>query len=127
MAPVIPALNDQEIEDILAAAAKAGAQQAAYVLLRLPLEIKDLFREWLAARVPDRAAHVMSLIRTMRGGKDYDAKWQERMVGDGPYAEFIAQRFRLAKRKNRLETRNLDLDATRFARPEKAEAQLNLF
>src|SRR6476659_1584848 len=84
-APIIPALNDEEMESILAAAAEAGAVQAGYTLLRLPLEIKDLFREWLEAQVPDRAKHVMSLVRSMRGGKDYDSNWGTRMTGRGPY------------------------------------------
>jgi DNA repair photolyase len=91
-APVIPALNDGEMEAVLAAAAECGARTAGYVLLRLPLEIKDLFREWLDANEPGRARHVMSLIRQMRGGKDYDAQWSTRMKGTGPYAEMIAKR-----------------------------------
>jgi DNA repair photolyase len=83
-APVIPALNDSEIERLLAAAAQAGAREAAYVLLRLPLEIADLFREWLAAHSPDRARHVMSVLRSMRGGKDYESGFGTRMTGTGP-------------------------------------------
>jgi DNA repair photolyase len=95
-APMIPALNDHELEGILERAAEAGARQAGYVVLRLPLEIKDLFREWLEAHQPGRAAHVMSLIRSMRGGKDYDAEWGKRMKGTGVYADLIAKRFKLA-------------------------------
>jgi DNA repair photolyase len=95
-APMIPALNDHELENILERAHEAGARQAGYVVLRLPLEIKDLFREWLEAHQPGRAAHVMSLIRSMRGGKDYDAEWGKRMKGTGVYAELIAKRFKLA-------------------------------
>ena len=83
-APVIPGLNDHELEGVLQRAAEAGAFSAGYVVLRLPLEIKDLFREWLAANVPDRASRVMSLVRQMRGGKDYDAQWGQRMKGEGP-------------------------------------------
>jgi DNA repair photolyase len=91
-APVIPGLNDHELEGVLQRAAEAGAFSAGYVALRLPLEIKDLFREWLAANVPDRASRVMSLVRQMRGGRDYDAQWGQRMKGEGPIADVIAQR-----------------------------------
>ncbi len=104
-APVIPALNDMEMERVLERAAAAGATGAGYVVLRLPLEIKDLFREWLEARYPDKAAHVMSLIRSMRGGKDYDPEWGTRMKGAGPYAELIAQRFRIATKRFGLKRR----------------------
>ena len=98
-APIIPALNDDEMESILAAAAEAGATQAGYTLVRLPLEIKDLFREWLEANEPDRGKHVMSLIRSMRDGKDYDSEWGKRMRGTGPYAWQIGRRFEIAARK----------------------------
>ena len=84
VAPVIPALNDSEIERILDAAAHAGAKEASYVLLRLPLEVRDLFREWLMANYPDRYRHVFTLIRDMRGGRDYDSQWGTRMKGTGP-------------------------------------------
>ena len=83
---MIPAINDAEIERILDAAVAAGAREAGYVLLRLPLEVRDLFREWLMANFPDRYRHVFKLIRDTRGGKDYDAKWGERMTGTGPIA-----------------------------------------
>ena len=95
-APMIPALNDHEMESILERGHEAGARNAGYVVLRLPLEIKDLFREWLEANQPGRAGHVMSLIRSMRGGKDYDAEWGKRMKGSGVYAELTAKRFKLA-------------------------------
>lgn len=95
-APMIPALNDHEMESILERGHEAGARHAGYVVLRLPLEIKDLFREWLEANQPGRASHVMSLIRSMRGGKDYDAEWGKRMKGSGVYAELTAKRFKLA-------------------------------
>jgi DNA repair photolyase len=95
-APMIPALNDHEMEAILERGYEAGARHAGYVVLRLPLEIKDLFREWLEAVQPGRASHVMSLIRSMRGGKDYDAEWGKRMKGSGVYADLIAKRFKLA-------------------------------
>jgi DNA repair photolyase len=99
VAPVIPAITDHEMEDILAAAKQAGAGSASYVLLRLPHEVKDLFREWLAEHYPERAKHVMSLINQTRGGKDYDARFGQRMTGTGPYAELLRTRFELARRK----------------------------
>jgi DNA repair photolyase len=99
VAPVIPAITDHEMEDILAAARAAGAGSAGYVLLRLPHEVKILFREWLSEHYPDRAKHVMSLINQTRGGKDYDAEFGRRMTGTGPYAELLRTRFELARRK----------------------------
>ena len=99
VAPVIPAITDHEIEDIMAAAKEAGASRAGYVLLRLPHELKIIFREWLAEHYPDRAKHVMSLINQSRGGKDYDSAFGTRMRGTGPYAELLRTRFELAKRK----------------------------
>ena len=99
IAPVIPAITDHEIEDILSAAKAAGAGRAGCVLLRLPHELKILFREWLAEHYPDRAKHVMSLINQSRGGKDYDSQFGTRMRGTGPYAELLRTRFDLAKRK----------------------------
>ena len=92
-APIIPGLNDHEIEHLLEAAADHGATRAGYVLLRLPYDIKDLFHEWLVQHVPDRAARVINLIREMRGGRDYDANWHERMRGGGPVADLISKRF----------------------------------
>ena len=101
VAPVIPAITDHEMEAILEAAAEAGAHWAGYVLLRLPYEIKDLFRDWLAEHFPDRAAHVMSLINDMRGGRDNDPRFGSRMRGTGPVAELLRGRFKLAcKRLN---------------------------
>ena len=117
VAPVIPALTDSEMEKILTGAAYAGAKEAGFIVLRLPLEIKDLFREWLAENKPDAAAHVMSLIRQMRGGKDYDAEWGKRMRGDGPYAWQIARRFELATKKLGLAKKTGDLDCTKFMVP----------
>jgi DNA repair photolyase len=95
-APVIPAITDHEMEAILEAAAASGALWAGYTLVRLPYEIKDLFREWLAEHFPDRAAHVMSLIRDMRGGRDYDSTFGDRMRGTGPIAELLRNRFKIA-------------------------------
>jgi DNA repair photolyase len=99
VAPVIPAITDHEMEDIMAAAKEAGASRAGYVLLRLPHELKIIFREWLAEHYPDRAKHVMSLINQSRGGKDYDSAFGTRMRGTGPYAELLRTRFDLAKRR----------------------------
>jgi DNA repair photolyase len=125
-APVIPALNDDEMESVLIAAAEAGAQSAGYVLFRLPLEIKDLFREWLAANEPGRAGHVMSLIRQMRGGKDYDSQWHTRMKGTGVYADMIAQRFHLAVKRLSLNREQIPLVLNRFKRPPQLGEQLAL-
>src|SRR5882724_4140398 len=96
VAPVIPAINDAEIEHILDAASVAGVKEAGYVLLRLPLEVRDIFREWLMANFPDRYRHVFALIREMRGGKDYDSTWGKRMKGSGPHAWMIGRRFEIA-------------------------------
>jgi DNA repair photolyase len=99
VAPVIPSLTDHEMEDILQAAKAAGASSAGYTLLRLPHEVKDLFREWLAEHYPDRAQHVMSLINQSRGGKDYQAEFGTRMVGTGVFAQLLRRRFELAKHR----------------------------
>ena len=126
VAPIIPALNDEEIETILEAAKDAGVRSAGYVLLRLPLEIKDLFREWLETNEPGRAKHVMSLIRSMRGGKDYDAQWNTRMRGTGPYADMISRRFHLAVKRLGLNTDHRPLDTKQFTRPAQPGQQLEL-
>ncbi|HXM00229.1 MAG TPA: PA0069 family radical SAM protein [Rhizomicrobium sp.] len=125
-APVIPALNDDELEAVLSEAVHAGAKTAGYVLLRLPLEIKDLFREWLEANEPNRAKHVMSLIRSMRGGRDYDSQWHTRMKGTGPYAEMISRRFHLAVKRLGLNRDSRSLDLSQFHRPAVAGEQLAL-
>lgn len=125
-APAIPALNDGELEAVLRAATEMGARSAGYVLLRLPLEIKDLFREWLEGNVPDRAKHVMSLVRQMRGGKDYDSQWSTRMRGTGPYAEMLARRFHMAVKRFGLNQPRAPLDTTRFKRPPRPGEQLAL-
>src|SRR5580658_222726 len=125
-APAIPALNDHEMETVLTAAADAGARSAGYVLLRLPLEIKDLFREWLEANAPDRAKRVMALVRQMRGGKDYDSTWHTRMRGTGPYAELIARRFHMAVKRLGLNREPHTLVLNRFKRPPQLGEQLAL-
>jgi DNA repair photolyase len=126
-APVIPGLNDHELEAVLEAGARAGATTAMYVTLRLPLEIKALFQEWLADARPDRAARVMSLIRQTRGGKDYDAEWSQRMKGTGPVAELIAARFKAAVKRFGLNHPRQDLDTGQFRVPADARPQLELF
>ena len=127
MAPIIPALNDHEIEPLLEAAAAAGARGAGYVLLRLPLEIKDLFREWLAEKRPDAASRVMSLIRQMRDGRDYDPDWATRGRGKGPLAELVANRFRAAMKRHGLDGPLAQLDFSRFERPLGSQGQPSLF
>jgi len=127
-APVIPALNDMEIERILDAAALAGAKEAGYILLRLPGEVAELFREWLLSNCPDRYRHVMSLLKTMRGGKDYEATWGRRMRGTGPYAWAIGRRFELATKRlglNKGGRKRLRTDL--FAAPVGEGQQLSLF
>ncbi|MGH6883050.1 PA0069 family radical SAM protein [Hypericibacter sp.] len=129
-APMIPALNDPELEAILAAAMARGATRAGYVLLRLPLEIKDLFREWLEAHVPDRAEHVLSLVRDTREGNLYQAKFGTRMRGTGPYAELLRQRYRVAMRKLGLAKRGggaIGLRSDLFAVPKGERPQFELF
>jgi DNA repair photolyase len=99
VAPVIPMINDAEIESILAASAAAGARTAGWILLRLPHEVSELFRQWLECHYPERAGHVMSLIRQSRGGRDNDPRFGSRMRGSGPYADLIARRFAVAARR----------------------------
>ncbi|MFG1267195.1 PA0069 family radical SAM protein [Xanthobacter sp. DSM 14520] len=126
-APLIPALNDMEVERILDAAKAAGASEAGYVMLRLPLEIADLFREWLVTHFPDKARHVLGLIRQMHGGKDYDSAFGKRMRGDGPYAWTVGRRFEIAARRLGLAGRGLKLTTAHFRRPKPAGVQLSLF
>jgi DNA repair photolyase len=128
VAPVIPAITDHELEDILAAAKEAGASSAGYVLLRLPHEVKILFREWLAEHYPDRAKHVMSLINQTRGGKDYDAEFGQRMSGTGPFAELLRMRFELARRKCGFDDAHdrHELNTHLFRPPGPAQAQMTL-
>ncbi len=126
-APLIPGLNDHELESVLAAAKDAGVTSAGYVLLRLPLEVKDLFQEWLAAEVPERASRVMSLIRATRNGKDYDPAWQKRQRGEGPIAEAAAARFQLARKRFGFNKDRRPLDTSKFKPPPQAGDQLALF
>jgi DNA repair photolyase len=127
VAPIIPGLNDHEIEAILEGAAAAGASGAHFTVLRLPLEIKDLFREWLQSARPERAARVMSLVRQMRGGKDYDPQWNTRMRGEGPIAVLIEARFKAAGKRLGLNRDRLSLDVAKFQVPAKPGGQRDLF
>lgn len=126
-APVIPAINDDEIEQVLEAAAGAGATQAAYIFLRLPHEVRDLFTEWLNAHFPDRAQRVMSLVRQASGGRDYDNRFGIRQTGRGPYADMLGKRFRTACKRLGLNRDRYQraLDCSLFSRP--GQQQLGLF
>jgi DNA repair photolyase len=128
VAPVIPALTDHEMEHILESAKTAGASSAGYTLLRLPHEVKDLFREWLAEHYPDRAKHVMSLINQSRGGKDYQAEFGTRMVGTGVFAQLLRTRFDVAKRKYGLDhdEHRHELRTDLFRPPASNQAQMTL-
>ena len=127
VAPIIPALNDSEIERILDRAQAAGVREAGYVMLRLPLEVRDLFREWLVTNYPDRARHVFKLIRDMRDGKDYDSEWGKRMKGTGPYAWLIGRRFEVACERLGLNKKKQKLSTDHFRHPKPDDAQLSLF
>lgn len=126
-APIIPGLNDSEIESILEAAHAAGAREAGYVLLRLPLELKEIFREWLATEFPDRAQRVLSLLQSMHGGKDYVADFSLRQRGRGPYADQIAKRFRLALKRLGLNSQRQNMRCDLFQAPVLAGQQMQLF
>jgi DNA repair photolyase len=132
VAPVIPALTDRSLEAIIEAAAAAGATMAGWIMLRLPNEVRPLFREWLATHVPGRAGHVISIVRQVRGGRENDPRFGARMSGSGSFAELIARRFDLACRRlglnreeNHMASRGA-LDCTLF-RPPGSGAQLKLF
>ena len=127
VAPIVPGLTDHEIESILEAGREAGAQDAGYVMLRLPLEIKTLFEEWLHDAVPMRAARVLHHIRDVRGGNMNQSEWSKRMRGDGPYAGVIAKRFQMASKRLGYGARATRLDTSSFRRPPKPGDQLSLF
>jgi DNA repair photolyase len=126
-APMIPAINDMEMERILDAGAAQGAQTAGMVLLRLPGEVREIFREWLLRHYPDRLKHVMGLVRDTRGGKDYNAAWGERMVGEGAYATLMQQRMRKAKERFGLDKKFPALRTDLFTPPRVDSAQMDLF
>jgi DNA repair photolyase len=127
VAPVIPALNDAEIERILDAVAATGVRHAGYVLLRLPLEVRDLFREWLVANFPDRYRHVFKLIRDMRAGKDYDSTFGTRMTGKGPIAWMIGRRFEIACERLGFNVTSVKTTTEHFRPPLPSAEQLSLF
>jgi DNA repair photolyase len=127
VAPVIPAINDAEIERILEAVAALGVRNAGYVLLRLPLEIRDLFSEWLKENFPDRHDHVFKLVRDTRGGKDYDSTWGKRQTGSGPIAWMIGRRFELACERLGFNTARRKVTTEHFRPPRPAAQQLALF
>jgi DNA repair photolyase len=127
VAPVIPAINDAEIERILDAVAATGVRHAGYVLLRLPLEVRDLFREWLMANFPDRHRHVFKLIRDMRGGKDYDSSFGTRMTGSGPIAWMIGRRFEIACERLGFNATSVKTTTEHFRPPHPVSEQLSLF
>jgi DNA repair photolyase len=126
VAPLIPGLTDHELEPILEAAARAGANAARYILIRLPGEVDGLFQQWLHVHYPDRAQHVLSLLRQCRGGRTSDSRFGRRMRGDGPVADMLARRFAVASRRLGLDGEGVELDVTRFRPPARNPAQLAL-
>lgn len=127
VAPLIPALNDHELEAICEAAAGAGAHAAGYVLLRLPHELADIFPAWLQQHYPDRAAHVMSVLRQMHGGQTYRSEFGKRMRGDGVFAQMYSRRMRLIAERLGLNQRRVELDTTLFTPPRPDTPQMSLF
>ena len=127
VAPIIPAVNDSEIETILKTAHMAGAREAGYVMLRLPLEVREVFKDWLEAALPERAAKVMSLVKSVRDGKESDSTWGRRMTGTGPYAWTIGRRFELASQRLGFNVNRLKLATDLFRRPPQPGDQLTLF
>ncbi len=125
--PMIPAINDMELERILDAGKAQGAVSAQMILLRLPGEVRDVFREWLLRHFPDRVRHVLSLVRDTRGGKDYDARWGVRMTGEGPYATLLRQRFEKARDRLGLDAKMPPLRTDLFIAPQVESPQMSLF
>jgi DNA repair photolyase len=126
-APVIPSINDHELEAVLETACRAGASEAGYVMLRLPLELRELFREWLLTHFPGKLRHVMGLVQSTRGGKDYDANFETRQVGTGVFADLVARRFQLAVERYGLKRRHQRLRTDLFKPPVQKGGQLSLF
>jgi len=127
VAPVIPGLTDHEMEAILQQAAQAGVVEAGWILMRLPLEISNLFTEWLEEEAPDRARRILGLLRGMRGGRTNDPRFGRRMRGEGPYADMLARRFKLAANRLGLNRKPVRLDTHAFQPPARPSAQLSLF
>ncbi len=127
IAPIIPALNEPELETIMSAAKDAGVSEVGYVLLRLPLEVKELFAQWLEEAYPDKARHVMGLMRQMHGGKAYDADYTTRRRGTGPLADLLAARFQLARKRLKLDQRQVELRSDLFCPPTAPGGQMTLF
>ena len=125
--PVVPGLTGHELENLLEAGKEAGAESASWIMLRLPREVSELWREWLLEHEPARANKIMSLLRDMHGGREYDPRWGHRMRGEGEYAQIIAKRFRLATKRLQLSTRTTPLRCDLFERPPQAGDQLSLF
>lgn len=125
--PMVPALTDPELEEILARGKAAGARTASWIMLRLPQEVSPLWQDWLAAHYPDRAGRIMARLREMHGGKDYDARWGHRMRGEGAYAEIIAARFAVAVKRLGLKTSAPPMRTDLFEPPRAPSAQLSLF
>ncbi|MER9934595.1 PA0069 family radical SAM protein [Mesorhizobium sp. M0088] len=126
VAPIIPGLTDSEMERILDSARAAGAREAGYVILRLPLEVSPIFKDWLLRHYPDRYRHVMSLVRSMRDGKDYDSEWGKRMKGAGPYAWQIGRRFEITAKRLGLNAERRTLRTDQFVAAGKDQVQLTL-
>jgi DNA repair photolyase len=127
MGPIIPGLNDAEIENILKAARNVGVKEAGYTMLRLPHEVKDIFKDWLEKEFPDRAAKVMSLVKSVRGGKENDPNFGTRMSGQGPYAWTIGRRFQLTAQRLGLNTNRAKLRSDLFSKPPQKGEQMGLF
>ena len=129
VSPIIPFINEPELEHVLEAAANAGATSAFSIVLRLPWEVNPIFQHWLDEHYPDRAARVMARIREMRGGKDYDSRFGARMKGEGVWAQLLAQRFEKAVARLGLNRTRIELDLSRFQRPavKRADGQAELF
>ncbi|SHE62945.1 DNA repair photolyase [Pseudosulfitobacter pseudonitzschiae] len=125
--PMIPALSDPELEAILAAGKDAGARSASWIMLRLPREVSPLVQEWLAQHYPDRAGRIMARLREMHGGADYESRWGQRMRGSGPYAEMVAQRFKVAVKRLGLQTAGTPMRCDLFRPPVLPGAQMSLF
>jgi DNA repair photolyase len=129
VSPLIPFINEPELERVLEAAASAGARSAFGIVLRLPWEVNPIFQQWLDQHFPDRAARVMARVREMRGGRDYDASFGSRMQGEGVWAQLLQQRLRKAIARFGLDGERIALDLTQFRRPIKsrADGQQDLF